>query len=51
MVQRIDLHAAITGQACDAEAASKAGKAYEAGKVIVEKSNGNLVPSVPLDLR
>ena len=36
VVPRLDLHTAITGQACDAEAASKARQAYEAGKVIVE---------------
>lgn len=36
VVQRGDLHAAITGHACDAEAASEARKAYGASEVIVE---------------
>ena len=51
VVQRLDRYAAITGQACDAEAASKTRQAYESGKVIVENIQRELDAFRAFDLR
>ena len=44
MVQRLDLYAAVSGQACDANIVFEVKQAYESIKVIVGNMQRNLMP-------